>query len=396
MHRPGSGAPDDSARRCADDDDCGGAASDTDDGEAWTHVAPRGHATGPGPSPAPGTGTRRPSSTSKAPRSWPGASSFASVGSRKRRHWPSADGRRTPFKAAAPHHPSPATPAPGAWAQPDVGGGERGACRRDTLRYLSVSAAGGGSEAWEVLDIADEPASVSDDEGQSVSEVVRDGLFPITQVEYFPGDVPMFDYEGAATYRVSDFAWSGPLYAFSDSLVPYELARGQIIPYYRDPVSGCLAYYAGIDTRFNEVGGFGGAITGRRLRDGYAGGTKGGETTVDGAFREFSEESLGIFGRSFAPESLRHCPSFVVDETLVILLRVVVPPGDVNTLFAQARRSLRSGHRSGAFRENRGISVAGSAEMHEALRSRALGGLPLWEKYWRILDRLNRVYRFDF
>lgn len=274
---------------------------------------------------------------------------------------------------------------------------EGGECaRRDTLRYLSINATGDGGESWEVLDITEEPLCPSDDEGQPVSEIVREGLLPLPQVEYFPGDVPVFDYEGAATYRVGDFSWSGPLYAFSDALVPYELARGQIIPYYRDPDTGCLSYYAGIDARFGEIGGFGGAITGRRLRDGYAGGKKGGETTVDGAFREFSEESIGIFGTSFCHESLRHSPAFVIDETLVILLRVGVPPDSVNALFQGERRALRSGSRSSALRENRGISVASSHAMRSALHTREIGGFPLWEKYWRIIHRIAEVYMFEF
>lgn len=322
-----------------------------------------------GASSAPGTAPHSPPRDDEfhASRSWPSrtGTSFASVSFRKRRN--NSHSRSPPLAHGA---------------------------RRDVLRYLAVNTAGTGGATLEVLDISGPPLDVGvAARSPSMHALAREGL--LEPCPRTPDAVPVFDYEGAATNRVSDFAWSGPLYAFCDAFVPYEVARGQVIPFHRDPDSGTLTYYAGIDSRFNEIGGFGGAISGRRLRDGFTSGEHG-ESTVDGAFRELDEESIGIFRARFGVESVRHAPTFIVDESLVILLRVDVAPSEVNELFSSARRDLRCGTRCNAMRENRGVVAASSEEMRQALRTHTLHGLRMWDKYWRIIARLAQVYRFEF
>lgn len=263
-----------------------------------------------------------------------------------------------------------------------------------TLRYLAFPGTG-QSPSVELFEFLEHTPldRVVDVRYEKVSSLVR-ALFHPCPVQR--GRVPAFDYHGPVTNRVSNFKWSGPLYSFCDTSIPYEIARGQVIPFYFNESNGEIVYYSGVDSKFNEVAGFGGAIAGRRIRDTFTAGAPN-EETVDGAFRELDEESIGIFRSQFTVEDACYAPTFVVDETLVILLRVRTDARDVRSRFAAAYAEVS--RRNGGnvpTRENKGIIAATSEEMLDAIHTRTLRHFRLWDKYWKILDRLANTYKLTF
>jgi len=296
------------------------------------------------------------------------SNSFASVGNRKRR------------SLARVKSPSPP-------AQKIYG---------DRISYNAINTLGVGGETIEILDISDDYAYSDTGESPSVSLLRRCAGQCLSYSDIVRGkmlapcaNLPCSDK--MADERRALFRWSGPLSFYCDEHVPYELMRGQIIPFYRDPDTGERVYYAGIDSKYSEVGGFGGAIDGRRNRS-----TRANEETIDGAFRELEEESMGIFNGHFRIDHLGHSPAFVVDDTLVILLRVNLPPAQMRARFEEMRREFYSGTKNDVFRENSDISVATSREMREAVTSGRIGGIALWAKYQKIISTVAGDYGFTF
>ena len=201
----------------------------------------------------------------------------------------------------------------------------------------------------------------------------------------------------------ASFRLSGErLIDFDDADVPYELSRGQVIPYFQDKEG--KIYFSGVDAKYKEVAGFGGFIEGRTTPSGFRAGRQNrgrreplgdGEDVVLGALREFNEESADIFASTFTPQSFFSSAWAVVGETLVIILRVNLEPTRVNELLEEAQK--QPNHSQNVYRETSSIVFSSGYELdHLGPPPVVIGGFPIWPFYARLLGRLREWYNFDF
>ncbi|SHO33117.1 Hypothetical protein BQ3484_49 [Cedratvirus A11] len=91
-----------------------------------------------------------------------------------------------------------------------------------------------------------------------------------------------------------------------------------------------LLFCMGVDRKTSEITDFGGGVS-----------YKKDKTTAAGALREFTEESLGVFGK-FYPSSLDNCVVVYNNNMAIFFLPLVCSPEDITHTFSERYRKERS------------------------------------------------------
>ena len=92
-----------------------------------------------------------------------------------------------------------------------------------------------------------------------------------------------------------------------------------------------LWFGLGTHAQTHDLTDFGGGVSYVRM----------GETAVQGALREFQEETLGIFGHLDYVD-ITECPALLDSRMLIVFLRVAVDPQDVSAAFSAAYKEARA------------------------------------------------------
>lgn len=100
----------------------------------------------------------------------------------------------------------------------------------------------------------------------------------------------------------------------------FKPSRAGIIPF-TFTKDKTLLFGFGLDTKFRELTDFGGGVS-----------YKKDKTALNGAIREFREESLNVFD-SVSPEHLQNSLTLYTKNTLIIFLYVDVNPETINKTF---------------------------------------------------------------
>ena len=186
---------------------------------------------------------------------------------------------------------------------------------------------------------------------------------------------------------------------FDDADVPYELSRGQVIPYVEDALSGRRIYLTGVDAKYREAAGFGGFVEGRltpgELRAGRSRrrGPSVGEDMAIGCLREMTEESMNVFIGTFTTTDYYMSRYAVVGDTLVVFLRLFAEVSEIKSRFNSAHGQSDE-MVSNAYRETSDILAVSSSMMDgiAAGRVKTLFGIPVWSVYANLLTELVDRY----
>lgn len=95
--------------------------------------------------------------------------------------------------------------------------------------------------------------------------------------------------------------------------------RAGVIPYISTPQG--LKYAFGLDTNYRELTDFGGGVSYKRDK-----------TAINGALREFKEESLGVFG-DYTPKDVMNNVVIYNKDLMIVFIPVDVSPKEKNALF---------------------------------------------------------------
>lgn len=202
----------------------------------------------------------------------------------------------------------------------------------------------------------------------------------------------------SATYRQR----GEHLIDFDDADLPYEISRGQVIPYYQD-ARGRRFYFTGVDKRFQEAAGFGGYIEGRIGPSGHRAGMRAtgalgpGEDVAMAALREFTEESMYTFLGTFTPAQYFASPYFIIRDTIVVLLRVNIEPEEAINRFKRTE-SQKERYNANAYRENAAILVSSADTMQSIATgsTKTMENYPIWDVYADLLRDLRAWYEYEF
>ncbi len=107
--------------------------------------------------------------------------------------------------------------------------------------------------------------------------------------------------------------------------------RAGVIPYRVDPITGDLSFLLARHSSSKELGDFGGGV-------------RKNESALEAAFREFSEETLGVFSEFYSePEDLGLCLAFIDGGSMSVIFAPVPFDFDVEKRFEEARENIRRG-----------------------------------------------------
>lgn len=87
--------------------------------------------------------------------------------------------------------------------------------------------------------------------------------------------------------------------------------------------NGGIIFCMGVDKRTKEITDFGGGVS-----------YKNDGNTIVGGLREFTEESLGVFGK-FSPEDIRNCVVVHSKNMAIFFIPLQCDPVEINRLFLQ-------------------------------------------------------------
>ena len=113
-------------------------------------------------------------------------------------------------------------------------------------------------------------------------------------------------------------------------LASFRTIRAGVIPYRVDPLTGDLSFLLARHGSSKELGDFGGGV-------------RKNESALQAAFREFAEETLGVFSDFYSqPEDLGLCPTFVDGRSMSVIFAPVPFDFDVEKHFGEARKKNHS------------------------------------------------------
>jgi 8-oxo-dGTP pyrophosphatase MutT (NUDIX family) len=167
--------------------------------------------------------------------------------------------------------------------------------------------------------------------------------------------------------------------------------RAGVIPYRFNPVTGELSFLLARHSSSKELGDFGGGV-------------RKNESALQAAFREFDEETLGVFSEFYSkPEDLELCPAFIDGGSMSVIFAPVPYDFDVYERFSDARMQNSSRAHHGAHHkplrkalvEISEVVWASVTEFRRLIRKgehhkKIVDGLPKWmreaQSEWRVWD----------